>query len=899
MTERAPLPDIDFPALNRALLDRAHQLLPRWLPGGEFVANGKEYRVLSPWRAEKTASLSVCVRGEKAGQWADFGGEHRGGDLVGLYAQLHGLTGGHAAVRIAREEALEDVARVLRAGQHLGAPPPPAPPPPPPPPPPPRSPPEDRWTPIMPVPPDAMAPTFRHVKRASEDITYTATYRLDDHVLGYIVRFRRSGGGKEMCPYTWCRSERDGSMKWVWKLWADPRPLYLPGGTRPAGRTVVVVEGEKKADALHHLLEAAAPGVYCVVSWPGGCRVWHKASWEWIAGSTVLLWPDCDAHRVKLTQAEREAVLALVPEGDAPARDVALRAAQDAKPLLPAADQPGMEAMLGLGAYLRDEQGCGVQILPIPAPGEVKDGWDCDDAINADGWDADRVLAFFGQAQPLPGAAGDADAGAGQGGGAGQPPPPPPGEGAAEGPADAGDTDRRIPAWLRPYWDADKERWLVSRKLVIRALAEDPGLAGVLAFNRLSNNIDARRDWPFPHGRAGAVRNSHDLMLGNYLSDTYGLPSIARAALAEGIETVAFAAPYHPVIEYLEGLEWDGKPRVDKWLMYVIGETPETVSKRLAEYLSLVGRYFLLGLVARVMEPGCKFDYCLVLEGKGGRYKSTALKVLVGREWFSDTRFDVQKNKEAQEQVQGVWLYELGELAHFNKAGVDEIKAFVSSEVDRYRPAYGRHVESFPRQCVLAATTNNRKYLRDKTGNRRFWPVPVNHVMNIGWIQRWRGQLFAEALALYRAGERHWPDEDTEVRLFVPMQQERLIVDAVEEELLRVLTRAPVASGIGAEVNELAAHVSVAQLIQALGVDVGKATAGLQSQIRAWLEQEGWEQKKVPVGATRLMRYVRPAAWPAPDDNSGDEPPPDDPPAPDEGAPDSFNVHGDADDAPF
>ena len=882
---RAPLPPINFAARAEALLARADTLVPAWLPGGH--REGHEYKCAN-LGGGRGGSCSINL---VTGAWGDFATDEKGRDLVSLYAAIHGLDMGKAAVQVARDEGLEDVAGVQRDSSHQRPPPPP----PPPPQDKPAQRPDDRegWHTAMPVPADAPAATFRHQYRAGEDITHVATYALDGHLLGYVVRCRTSDGGKEVLPYTWCKSDRDGGLAWKWRQWDVPRPLYLPGGTKPGARTVILVEGEKKADTLHALLEAAAPGVYCVASWPGGSNAWNKASWEWLAGATVLLWPDCDAKREKLSAAERKAC----------ADDAAVLLAQQAKPLLPAEKQPGTKAMLGIGGHLLASHECAVQILPIPAPGAVVDGWDCGDAIEGDGWDAARVLAFFGQAQPLPAPAGDAG-----GAGAGGPPEPPKNDGpvGTEG-GDDGDPDaggdwtgpKNAPRWLRPYWDKAKRRWLTSRKMVIRALNEDPDLGGLLAFNQLTNNIDARRGWPWAHGKAGAVGNSVDLMLGNYLSDAYGLPSITRTALTEGMETVAFTAPYHPVLEYLGGLQWDGKPRLDKWLMHVIGETPDTVPKRLAEYLALVGRYFVMGLVARVMEPGCKFDYCLVLEGKGGRYKSTALKTLVGKEWFSDTRFDVQKNKEAQEQVQGVWLYELGELAHFNKAGVDEIKAFVSSEVDRYRPAYGKHVESFPRQCVLTATTNNRKYLRDKTGNRRFWPVPVAHVINVSWIARYRDQLFAEALQLVRAGERHWPDEETEVRLFVPMQQERMVVDAVEEELLRVLTRAPTQAGIGAEVNELTPHVSVALLIQALGVDVGKANAGLQSQIRGWLEQEGWDQKKVPVGDTRLMRYVRPAVWPLPDeDEPGDETPATTPPA-GNGAVDQSTMHGAADDEPF
>jgi putative DNA primase/helicase len=142
-------------------------------------------------------------------------------------------------------------------------------------------------------------------------------------------------------------SARDGACRWHWKTWDEPRPLYFPGHELPAGRTVILVEGEKKADTLQQLLDAGAPGVYCVASWPGGCKAWKKADWSPLAGSTVVAWPDCDAKREPLTPAERK-------ETPDKAAQVVL---QQGKPLLPPDKQPGMAAMLGIGALLRDSTG--------------------------------------------------------------------------------------------------------------------------------------------------------------------------------------------------------------------------------------------------------------------------------------------------------------------------------------------------------------------------------------------------------------------------------------------------------------------------------------------------------------------------------------------------------------
>lgn len=853
-----PLPPIRFEDLARALLDRAHTLVPAWLPGGQ--RRGREW---------VCGSLSggagdSCQVNMDTGRWADFATDDRGGDLISLYGAIHGLRPGQAAVQVARDEGLEEVAGVL--AQHGGglapsrepraAPPEPAAP---------RNPDKEEWRAMTPVPPHAPAPTWRHHHRALQDIVYTATYRHDGHLLGYTVRFRTSDGGKDVIPLTWCESSRDGTARWQWKQWAEPRPLYLAKGMSLRAAqgdaleppTVVLVEGEKKADALQALLDAGAPGVYLVASWPGGSKAWRKALWDWLAGASVLLWPDCDAKRVPLTRTEREAL----------ADDLAREVAQAAKPLLAAHLQPGMAAMLGIGALLRDSHGCRVQLLQIPQPGEVPDGWDCADAIATDGWDVERVLRFFGTAQALP----PAD-GAGQGGG--KPPEPP----RADGPADAQDGGSgggsgradRLPDWLRPYWDADKAKFMVSRKLVIAALTHDELLRDVLGYNELSNNIEARLAWPWVNAKPGPMRNADDLLLGQWLSATYGLPAITRAALQEGIETVASARPFHPFRQYLQALKWDGQSRVDKWLLHAIGESPDTLPPALREYLGQVGRYWLLGMVNRVMSPGCKFDYCPVLEGPGGLGKSTLVETLAGSAYFSDTHFDVSKGKEGQEQVQGLVLYEIAELANFGKADLALIKAFITAKVDRYRPSYGRVVESYPRQCVLVGTTNENSYLRDRTGNRRFWPVPVRRPIRIDWVARVRDQLLAEAFVLFGQGVPYTPSREDEARLFVPMQESRMVETAVMSELLNVLTRTPTDHGLGAVVNSLTDFCTISQLTTALGVDAAKSSAALEQQIRSWLEHEGWQRVKRQINGVRAWGYARPDNWPAPDDGQAD-----------------------------
>lgn len=864
MAERPPLPPIKFAELADALLARVDQLVPAWLPGG--VQRGHEYACGSL----SGGSGSSCSVNLTTGRWADFAADEKGNDLVSLYAAINGLTMGKAAVQVAREEGLEDVAGVLpaRADGEPAAPKPvrPAPEPKPAK----TSNTDEGWTTVAPVPESAPAATFRHQYRAPGDIQHTAAYWIDGALYGYVVRFGTSDGGKETLPYTWCTSARDGASRWHWKQWDEPRPLYFPGGVSPlvAGMpTVVLVEGEKKAGILQTLLDASAQGVYLVASWAGGCKAWKKADWSWLNGTTVLLWPDCDGKREPLTKKEREACL------DEAARDIA----QAMQPLLPAAKQPGMAAMLGIGALLRDAHACAVQLLPIPDPLAVPDGWDCADAITTDGWDAAKVLAFFGGAQPLPASESEAVK---------QSPAK-----KIDAPVGTGDADidedgftlisgRRIPGWLLPYYGKVNMRWLTSRKMVILILERDPALEPVLAYNELSNNVQSRVCWPWPHSKVGDVTDAVDLLLGKYLTDTYGLPSIARAALTEAIQTVAHTRRFHPIRELLQALVWDGVPRIDKWLIHILGEKPAqwvdkdgvtrepTILPAMAEYLQIVGRCWLLGMVNRVMQPGCKFDYCPVLEGVGGLRKSTMVEILAGTAFFSDTPFEVGRGKEAQEQVQGLWLYEIAEMTHFSKAEVGAIKAFITSKVDRYRVAYGTTVGSFARQCVLVGTTNENTYLRDRTGNRRFWPIPVRNVINTEWLVKYRDQLLAEAYALYEQGTPYTPTPAAEARLFVPMQESRLVETAVLSELLHVLTRAPEATGIKAVVNTLTDFVTIAQLTLALGVDAAKSSPALEAQIRGWLDHEGWERVKKQINGARAWGYLRPRNWPPVDDET-------------------------------
>jgi predicted P-loop ATPase len=900
-TPAQPLPPIRFAELAAALLARATTLVPAWLPGG--AQRGHEY-VCGSLSGGQGSSCSVNL---STGKWADFAADVAGNDLVGLYAAIHDLPMGKAAVQLAREEGLEDVAGVQPAREGAA----PAPKPPRPAPPPAPAPKQDEgWCTVVPVPEFAPAATFKHQFRKPEEIEHTAVYQIDGALYGYVVRFRTSDGGKETLPYAWCTSARDGASRWHWKQWDEPRPLYFPGGLSPLAYglhhqlaapaplpTVVLVEGEKKAGILQALLDAHASGVYLVCSWSGGCKAWKKADWSWLNGCTVLLWPDCDGKREPLTKKEREACL------DDAARDIA----QAMKPLLSADKQPGMAAMLGIGALLRSAHACTVQLLPIPEPLTVPDGWDCADAISTDGWDGARVLAFFGRAQPLlagSGAGPQAEPGGSDGGGGKNRDRPVSTGGGEDGVGGDSDAFQGHLDFMCAKLKCEVRDLGVNRKLLITALRKAPGLKDCLGLNELTGAPSTQVPWPW-RAEPGPLAETDDLRLGDYLCQKYGVKAASRAALAEAIDTVADERRFHPIRDWLRGLQWDGTPRVDKWFIHVLGMTPDGLAPRpkYKRYLELVGRFLLMGLVARVIEPGCKFDYSPVLEGTTGRGKSTFVKTLVGLDYFSDTHFDLGSGNAGMEQLEGLWGYELSELTPLRRADSEQVKQFFSSTTDRFRGAYGKYVQSHPRQCVIFCSTNKKQYLYDLTGNRRFWPVWIDEFIKLAWLTKWREQLFAEAYALYMAGERYTPTPEEEDLYFVPEQRKRLVETAVQSRLYELLTREGASNGEGklsVEINVHLTFVTLDRLVSALGADAAKSSSLLEAQIRGWLESQGWTYGREG-GGTRRRGYKQPPVWPPEitDDEDESAPPRKGGPADDTAGPAQGQDHEGDDDEPF
>ena len=287
-----------------------------------------------------------------------------------------------------------------------------------------------------------------------------------------------------------------------------------------------------------------------------------------------------------------------------------------------------------------------------------------------------------------------------------------------------------------------------SLRNLILIMENDESMKNI-AFNQLADGMEITGPVPWQHP-AKFWRDADDAQLVSYVDTRYGTFSARNYDIA--VTKVADDRSYHPIREMFEALpEWDGVRRVDTVLIDYLGAQDN-------EYVRAVTRKILCAAYTRVYQPGVKFDYIVVLNGDQGIGKSTLIAKL-GMEWFSDSlALSDMNDKTAAEKLQGYWILEIGELAGMKKADIDKVKAFISRQDDKYRASFGRRVTPHPRQCVFFGTTNSENgYLRDITGNRRFWSVKVS---GRGEHKPWDldaetvRQIWAETILYAKAGEK-------------------------------------------------------------------------------------------------------------------------------------------------
>ncbi|WP_315775120.1 MULTISPECIES: VapE domain-containing protein [unclassified Bradyrhizobium] len=314
-----------------------------------------------------------------------------------------------------------------------------------------------------------------------------------------------------------------------------------------------------------------------------------------------------------------------------------------------------------------------------------------------------------------------------------------------------------------------------------------------------------------------------------------GLKRLTKDVVHQAVAMIAHERRFHPVRTYLDGITWDGKPRIAALFTTYFGSEA-------SPYVAAIGRMFLISMVARIYQPGCKADHLPVIEGEQGILKSSACAVLGGA-WFSDQLPDITDAKDASQHLRGKWLIEVAEMHALSRAEATQLKSFISRQQERYRPSYGRLEVIEDRQCVFVGTTNRDTYLRDETGGRRFWPIKAGKI-DIEALKRDRDQLFAEAVAMFRKGEHWWPDREFEREHIVPQQAARYEGDdAWEHAIIDYLAQE--------------SKVTVGQVAtRALSMETPRIGTSDQRRITAILQQLGW--RRLPVDWQGKRWWARP-----------------------------------------
>ncbi len=370
---------------------------------------------------------------------------------------------------------------------------------------------------------------------------------------------------------------------------------------------------------------------------------------------------------------------------------------------------------------------------------------------------------------------------------------------------------------------------LRSSPVLAEAFALDEMLKAVILERPLpSRGTDELENDELPR----VVRDTDVSRVQEYLQ-RHGLPRLSKDTTHQAVDLRAAERAFHPIRDWLGSLVWDGRARIDRWVTDYLGAEDTLYGRG-------IGAMFVTGMVARVIEPGCKCDYMVVLEGPQGARKSTACAIL-GGDWFSDSLPDVTTGKDVSQHLPGKWLIEIAEMSAMSKAEDAALKAFISRTTERYRPSYGRKEVIEPRQCVFVGTTNKSTYLRDETGGRRFWPVKVGAV-DTDRLRADRDQLFAEALQRFRAGSRWWPDSSFEAEHIRPQQEERYEADPWEDIVADWL--------IGKRRVQISAVAK-----DALQIDTQRVGTADQRRIAAILERSGWKAVKDWQGRAFVRRH--------------------------------------------
>ncbi len=373
---------------------------------------------------------------------------------------------------------------------------------------------------------------------------------------------------------------------------------------------------------------------------------------------------------------------------------------------------------------------------------------------------------------------------------------------------------------------------------LILFLREHPQWQGVLAYDEFNACVVIRKRPPWGDEPPDAAWTDHHELLARVWFQREDIAA-SQGDVGRGVQAAARSNSFHPVRDYLNALVWDGTPRLDTWLITYF-HADDT------KYTRAIGPRYLISAVARIYRPGCKVDHTIVLEGPQGKRKSEALRTLAIRdEWFTD-RISHVSTKDAALETAGVLIIELAELDALMRASSSASKSFLTRRYDRFRPPYGIHQVRLLRQCVFAGTINPPAggYLKDPTGARRFWPVACHGMIDRDGIERDRDQLWAEAIARFKAGATWWLETPELEALATAEQALRFKVDVWKE---------PIIKWIGKRKN-----VSVSEVLEhALGFAPRDQTHPAEIRVARILTDLKFTKHRARKGRRRANRYWR------------------------------------------
>lgn len=824
--------------------------------------NGREFAGLCPFHSEKTPSFQVYV-GSGGSQRYHCKGCQAEGDVIDFTMQWNNVDFAEACAILGGERDADPSARPAQiavkhfdhyAGFTYGMPP--------------------ANAPLIEA--GKRTPKVRNPKdeqeenRSPEFKDYVPSmvfpYRTREGALiGYVIRQDLPNGRKNTPAIWWM--EFEGWAGWCHGSYPEPRPLYgLDQLATNADWQVVVVEGEKAADALRRMLNV------CVVSWIGGAAAYDKADWSPLAGRHVILWGDADqqGEDAMIGCVRRDAWKPGIAELIHAHGPASLRVApwDKTKP-------KGWDAADAAAGIMTDKETGEIQWQSETGPWTKREvaAWI---QARADAWAPkpaatvtplpEKPKPVAPKAEPVQEARPTQQA---------KPSPQEVERGElerkrqqknkeAEERRKKREEEEREAAWKAKLIYGKEEKLAPKSQMNAQLLLEHhPDFRGVFVYDEFANRVMIARRPPWDESEGPweiRPRNDIDTSRTRAYLERLGIV-IGQDDTGRAANTAADAIKVSPLRDYLHSLKWDGVPRL-------AGEDEDAGSDRIAGWLTTYlgaedtfinrafGKKWMISAVARALQPASKVDTMLILEGAQGLRKSTALRALgtVGKNvYYTDEIADIG-SKDAAQQMQGVWIIELAELNALNRGEVNSIKAWMTRQTDRLRLPYAKELSDLHRSSVFAGTVNpgGIGYLKDETGARRFWPVAcspvVDGAIDIEGLDRDKEQLWAEAVHRFKDGEHWWldPEEETAAKV---VQGERFAEDPWADRMDSYL--------------DARQHARLSEIMtDCLSMAPKEQTPIVEKRVAGHLRARGWTRKKMrlPTETVAKWAYVPPAA---------------------------------------